>query len=776
MTRPFPSLREQLIFWFILSTIVAVGMGIVVIYMSGLTSIQETLGQTYCQIGSRLVSEYNTSFQKHRAAVGDIAGDVLTTDVGLQADTIYHNRPTEWIAARKARLQRQWSALPEKSRAGVLHPRLSYRLSVLAGLHPREIRSLAVYDRHGILLGASDTKIARVASGQAWFKSVVAARTHFSYMQLNRSTQAFSIVLPIWGGTEIIGYVRAVYDFEAIAPDEKNVRFGETGESFIVDYAGVPLTGPPYQFLIRAMSQSRPKPTLLRIGGVGAAAKDQASLPYWVPIASGAPRELWQRLACVAPMGDVNTARARFNLPPWSVIVTQSPDESYHALRNSLGTFAGIGGISVLVIGLCGALIAWRVTAPLKELQDGVRRVASGDLKNPVRVSGAAEISLLATEFNRMAERVSASQEELQAFAQAVFDATDAIVMTDPDGVIYYTNPAFTNVTGYSAEEVLGKTPAILGTKHTPRDTHEKLWAAMKRGEAWRGEMWNRRKNGETYPVDLTVSPIFGEDGKTVAMLGVHRDITLARSYREQLEKEVAARTREIAETEGLTAMGRMASMIAHDLRNALSTVKMNLQILSRRHSANEDVEGEHCRMGLDQVHYMEEIMKDMLNFARPEKLRSDWHDIDELIDDALVAVTHTAKARSVEVIHPRNRRLPMVYCDRLRMTEVLHNLADNALKSMPNGGTLEFDTHLLMDAPGMLLQVRLRDTGSGIPAAELEQVFEPFFTTRAKGTGLGLAIAKRIITQHGGTILIESVVDEGTTVTFTLPTSAEEG
>jgi len=775
-SRPSLSLRGQLIFWFILFTIAAVGVGIVVIYLSGVTSIQQTLGQTYCQIGSRLVSEYNNNYARHRDMVSDIAGDVLTTDVVLEADTLYRNQTADWTTARISRLRRQWQETEVTNRPKLLHSRLSNRLSVLAGLYQGEARRFAVYDRQGVLIGASRMDAARTVDDHAWFKAVVGSQEHFSYIQLDRATQALGIVAPVWGSISIIGYVHALYDFGVIAPDENNIRFGETGASFIVDYAGVPLTGQPRQFLMRAMSQTRPEPVLARSRDEAGSQGQRAGLPYWVPIASGAPGELWPRLACVAPMGEMNLARARFGLPPWSIIVTQSPVESYQALRESISLFAVIGAIGVLLIGLGGTLIAWRVTAPLKDLHDGVRRVASGDLKNPVRVSGAEEISQLATEFNRMAERVSASQAELEAFAQAVSDATDAILMTDANGVIYYINPAFSTVTGYTADEVIGKTPSLLGTDSTRRDIYEDLWGAIRRGEAWRGEITNKRKNGEEYPVDLTVSPIFGEDGEVVAMLGVHRDITLARSYREELEKEVAARTREIFETEGLTAMGRMASMIAHDLRNSLSTVKMNLQILSRRHTGESDVGGENCRMGLDQVRYMEEIMKDMLNFARPEKLRSDWHHIDGVIDEALVALTHTAAAQSVDIIHQRNDRLPMVYCDRLRMTEVLHNLTDNALKSMPSGGTLSIDTHLLMDTPEMMLQVHLRDTGLGISAEELVHVFEPFFTTRAKGTGLGLAIVKRIIVQHGGTIQIESVVNKGTNVTFTLPTSVEEG
>jgi signal transduction histidine kinase len=271
--------------------------------------------------------------------------------------------------------------------------------------------------------------------------------------------------------------------------------------------------------------------------------------------------------------------------------------------------------------------------------------------------------------------------------------------------------------------------------------------------------------------VDLTVSPIRDEQGDVVALLGIHRDISLAREYQQRLEREVEARTREIADTQSLAAMGRLASMIAHDLRNALSTVKMNLQILFRRHSDSADVEGEHCRMGLDQVRYMEEILRDMLSFARPEALRADWYDLPPIIDDALVTFSHEIAELDVRVVREDSRGLPKVYCDRTKVTEVLRNLIQNALHAMPDGGTLSMGVRLVLVAPEPMVQVFVRDTGEGIPDDVLPNVLEPFFTTRTKGSGLGLAIAKRIIDQHGGEVWIESEVGSGTVVSFSLPT-----
>ena len=753
-------IRARLTLWFVLAMIGAVVLGSIVVYATGVAAIQETLGQTYCQISSRTVGQFEGHFDRENTIVRNIATDVLTTEVVMELDLVYRNRPDQWIRARLDRQAEEWQAAStSRTRIGYLHPQLSHRLSVLAGLSAASLTRLAVYDRHGVLVGASSPPSRRVARGQPWFNAVANKEHHFLYLGTGTENRSLTLAIPVWGGIEIIGYAVARYDRLAFVRPVDDIGFGESGEAVLVDYAGVPLSGETRPFLIKALSQRSP-----------ATATGPAS-PYWVAIREEGGGPFWKRLACVAPLPSINALRAEFGLPPWYVVVTQSPQESYLALRQSLGSFAAVGMIGVLVAGVGGAFIAWHIASPLRELQDGVRSFARGERGQRVQVSTNDEIGDLAAEFNRMADRVTESEHELRAFAQAVEDAADAIIMTKPDGTIYYANPAFETVTGYSPEEVRGRQPSILRSTETSREIHESLWDAVRRGQPWRGELINRRKEGDLYPVDLTISPIRDERGEVVALLGIHRDISLAREYQERLEREVEARTREIANTQSLAAMGRMASMVAHDLRNALSTVKMNLQILLRRHSDTKDVESEHCRMGLDQVRYMEEILRDMLSFARPEALRADWYDLSPIIDNALVIFSHEFAEREVRVAREDSRGLPKVYCDRTKVTEVLRNLIQNALHAMPCGGTLSMGVRLVLAAPEPMVQVSVRDTGEGIPDDVLPSVLEPFFTTRSKGSGLGLAIVERIIDQHGGVVGIESMVGSGTMVSFSLPT-----
>ncbi len=752
-------IRGRLTLWFVMGAVGAVVIGSIVVYASGLASIQGTLGQTYCQIAARVAGQFESRFEQKTDLVRDLATDVLTTEVTMEENEIYEGRPRTWIEARLSRRAAEWRAAdPAARRKELLHPELSRRLSVLAGLDADLIRRLAVYDSQGALIGASNPPRERDARGQKWFRAATGETAHFTYFDLDREAGLLTVVVPVWGGVEIIGHVVAELDYAAFAGEIEDIRFGETGEVLLIDQAGVPLAG----------AAAAPG---LGAASIAARRSWSATEPFWVTLPGEGDWPLWRRLACIAPVPSLNALRARFDLGPWSVVITQSPVESYAALRRSLGSLAVAGIVGVLVVGAGGAFIAWHFAAPLKELQQGVRRFARGDRDRLVEVTSTDEIGELAAEFNRMAERVAASENELRAFAEAVEGATDAIILTDARGVIYYVNPAFEQITGYRRDEARGKTPALLRDPDAAPEVYAEMWDAVAEGRAWRGEIWNRRKNGEVYPVDLSISPITNEHGEVLSLLGIHRDITLAREYRERLEREVEARTREIAETQGLAAMGQMASMIAHDLRNALSTVKMNLQILRRRHSEAGDAAHEHCEMGLEQVGYMEEILRDMLSYARPERLQADWHDVSQVVDEALVSVAHDLKKGGIEVVRHEEKGLPKLHCDRVKMIEVLRNLIDNAILAMNGEGVLTVDTRLVLGGDQPMIQIVVGDNGEGIVPEILPKVLEPFFTTRSKGTGLGLAIVNRIVEQHGGKITVDSRRDEGTRVRVTLPT-----
>ena len=167
-----PGIRGKLTFWFVLGAVGAVILGTVVVYASGLSSIQLTLGQTYCQIASRGVGHFEDHFIRENATVQEIATDVLTTEVVLEANHAYRGRSGEWINIRMDRLAGEWRKVPTKThRERFLHQLLSRRLTVLGDLNESILR-LAVYDRYGVVIAASDPPLSRLASESSWFNAI----------------------------------------------------------------------------------------------------------------------------------------------------------------------------------------------------------------------------------------------------------------------------------------------------------------------------------------------------------------------------------------------------------------------------------------------------------------------------------------------------------------------------------------------------------------------------------------------------------------------------
>ncbi|MBX9633398.1 MAG: HAMP domain-containing protein [Magnetospirillum sp.] len=238
----------------------------------------------------------------------------------------------------------------------------------------------------------------------------------------------------------------------------------------------------------------------------------------------------------------------------------------------------------------------------------------------------------------------------------------------------------------------------------------------------------------------------------------------LARAIMRMLEA-----LRDSAKNEEQAALGRMATMIAHDVRNALSSVKMNLKILHTHHAREEDEFGEGCDIALEQIGYMENILTDMLDFARPKGLVMNWVDLDEVIKIAELSLLADISDKSI-ILCPSHQKLPKVFADRTRLIQVFQNLLANAIQSMGEGGHLTIEAQSTLHQSRPAVEIAIADNGPGIPEDVLAKIFEPFFTTRAKGTGLGLTIVHRIIISHGGEIGLEANPEGGTIARVILP------
>jgi PAS domain S-box-containing protein len=362
------------------------------------------------------------------------------------------------------------------------------------------------------------------------------------------------------------------------------------------------------------------------------------------------------------------------------------------------------------------------------------------------------------------------TEDQLRKLSRAVEQSRNSVMITDASGIIEYVNPRFTELSGYKAEEVLGQTPRILKSGETTDTDYRQLWETIKGGKEWRGFFHNRRKNGELYWEDTLISPIRNDQGEITNFLAIKEDVT----EHELLKKEVEERDQELARTQTLTAMGRMATMIAHDLRNPLSSIKMTLQIWGKR---AEESWGEEARemkqISLDQVRYMENILADLLAFSRPDALNPEWLDVNKLLDSAINTTQKAIQDHGARIVTECQPQLPTIHGDATKLRQVFSNLIMNALESAENVNhvpNIRISASVEVDDSTPSIRINIHDNGDGIDPTQKDKLFEPFYTTRAKGTGLGLPIIKRILNQHHGQISLDINENGGTCASVILP------
>jgi signal transduction histidine kinase len=243
------------------------------------------------------------------------------------------------------------------------------------------------------------------------------------------------------------------------------------------------------------------------------------------------------------------------------------------------------------------------------------------------------------------------------------------------------------------------------------------------------------------------------------------------KDYSESLEKMVDMRTQELREaqeklvrTEKLAAIGQLAGSISHELRNPLGSIRASAYFLKAKlGNTADDMVRNHLAMLDTQVGVCDKIITDILGLARLERPKVAETDINKIIQEQVKIID---KPNNVEISTYLADNLPGAMADSGQVERVLSNLISNAIQAMPDGGKLIFSTNQKED----FVEVKVTDTGDGITQENMGKIFEPLFTTKAKGVGLGLSISRALIEKHGGTIEVESQIEQGTTFTIRLP------
>lgn len=348
-------------------------------------------------------------------------------------------------------------------------------------------------------------------------------------------------------------------------------------------------------------------------------------------------------------------------------------------------------------------------------------------------------------------------QRRLELFRSAFEHSTDAIVITRVDGRIIDVNDAFTRIYGYSREEAAGKSTALVQSRHSTPEFYKQMWDSLQNLDYWKGEIINTKKDGTEVPIWLSITPIY-LDGAKIGYMGIESDI----SERKNLEQQ-------IVQTEKLATTGQLAAGIAHEIGTPLNIISGNAEFMLL--DMNESDSGyQELSVIIEQAKRISQLMRQLLDFARPKMLSLQAVDINKVIRDVLGFVRLQFQKTSIDIKTDLAENLPMVYGDPAHLYQVFLNVVVNSFQAMKKGGELNVRTRTdVKEAGRRHLVVSVADTGEGILPENMEKLFTPFFTTKepGKGTGLGLAVTRRIVHEHSGDMTIESEPGEGTTVTI---------
>ncbi len=362
------------------------------------------------------------------------------------------------------------------------------------------------------------------------------------------------------------------------------------------------------------------------------------------------------------------------------------------------------------------------------------------------------------------------AEEAVQLRSAALEAADSAIMITDITGTIEWVNPSFCTMTGYAADEIVGGNPRLFKSGTHEDAFYRDLWDTIGRGEVWRGEITNRRKDGSTYVEERTIAPFRNVRGQLAHHIAIGRDLTDQRLLSAQIIQSAKMET-----------VGRLAGGIAHDFNNLLTVINGTADL-----AMGDLTNPTALRRDLDEIHAAGRraatLTRQLLAFSRQQEMS--WSTID--VQPLLVGVQqllHRLIGEHITLtldVAPGTRR---VRADHSQLEQVLMNLAVNARDAMPLGGALRLSARnedisysgevaAGQLAAGAYTVIEVTDTGEGMAEPVRLRAFEPFFTTKAtgKGTGLGLAMVYGIVKESGGSIVVRSAIGEGTTFLIYLP------
>jgi two-component system cell cycle sensor histidine kinase/response regulator CckA len=358
----------------------------------------------------------------------------------------------------------------------------------------------------------------------------------------------------------------------------------------------------------------------------------------------------------------------------------------------------------------------------------------------------------------------------LRQFERTVEQSPDLVMITDDSGVLEYVNSAFETITGYSRAEVIGEALGILKSEQQAGELYEEMWNTVVSGKVFHGVVVNRKKNGENFILEKTITPMRDAEGAITHFISTGRDITTQRRLESQLQQ-----------AQKMDGIGRLAGGVAHDFNNLLMVISAYAEL-----TLEALPESDHLRANVGEIltaaRRAADLTRQLLAFGRKQMQALQLLDLNSVIQE-ICRMLPRLIGEDIQLAFLPGADLDRIKSDPVQIEQIVINLAANARDAMPRGGKLSIETacaHLderyvqshSMVPPGDYVLLTVSDSGEGIQPEHLPHIFEPFYTTKeeGRGTGLGLATVYGIVKQNGGFIWVYSEPGMGTIFRVYLP------
>jgi two-component system nitrogen regulation sensor histidine kinase NtrY len=398
-----------------------------------------------------------------------------------------------------------------------------------------------------------------------------------------------------------------------------------------------------------------------------------------------------------------------------------------------------------------GLYLARRVTVPIQALAEGTKRISGGDLSHRVDVEADDELGVLVSSFNRMTAELEANKVELERsnreLAAVLANVEAGVVSADSEGRIFVCNGAALRMLRQREDEVIGR----LADEAWPDPERSKLAALLREDGIGRAPREvHLRLGGDVKTFEAKVTALIGSGGAVQGRVLVLEDLT------------------ELIKVQQLAAWNEAARRIAHEIKNPLTPIRLSAERLLRKHQQGDPALGRAIEEGVEiivrQVVNLQGMVDEFSRYARMPRPRPAEVDLSRLVGETLNLYRDLKPGVEIEsTVAPE---VATAWVDGEQIRRALINLLDNAVEATDPPGQVT----VAAQRENGHVQIRVADTGRGIPPESKEKLFLPYFSTKGRGTGLGLAIVHRIVTDHQGTIRVEDNLPRGTVFTVELP------